>query len=146
MRWRDVIFNNAGWKLLSLVLAVLIWATYSSDLMERLRPGGLRRFSAVPVTVLTTASDRRSYRVTPDKVEILVRGSANLLEAVQTGELQAFVDLTGVRETEGLRQKIAINLPPGFSVARVIPPDAWVEPAPAPQLETNSLTTPLTNP
>lgn len=142
MRWRDLILNNAGWKVLSLILATLIWATYSSDLMERLRPGGLRRFSGVPVTVLTTAADRRSYRVTPDKVEILLRGAANLLEVVQTGDMQAYVDLTSVRDTEGLRQKIAVNPPPGFSVARVIPSDAWVEPTPVPQTTTNLQTNP----
>lgn len=141
MRWRDVIFNNLGWKVLSLILAMLIWATYSSDLMDRLRPGGLRRFSAVPVAVLTTAADGRAYRVTPDKVEIILRGAANLLQVLQASDLQAFVDLKNVRDTEGLRQKIEIHPPPGFSVARVIPPDAYVEPMPpAPPSVTNSPT------
>lgn len=127
MRWRDAILNNLGWKLLSLVLATLIWATYSSDLMERLRPGSLRRFGSVPVTVLTAATGGRSYRVTPDKVDVVLRGAANLLEVLQPNEVRAYVDLTGVSDTEGLRQQIEVNVPPGFSVARLIPVDAYVE-------------------
>ncbi len=127
MRWRDLLLNNLGWKLLSLILATLIWATYSSDLMDRLRPGSLRRFSSVPVTVLTTAAGGRSYQVTPEKIEIVLRGPANLLEALQPSEVRAYVDLTGVRDTEGLRQKIEVNAPPGFSVARIVPADAYVE-------------------
>jgi len=127
MRWRDLILNNLGWKLLALVLATLIWATYSSDLMDRLRPGSLRRFSAVPVTVLTTAAGGRSYQVTPEKIEVVLRGPASLLAALQPGEVRAYVDLTGVRDTEGLRLKIEVNAPPGFTVARVVPADAYVE-------------------
>jgi hypothetical protein len=127
MRGRDLILNNLGWKLLALVLATLIWATYSSDLMDRLRPGSLRRFSAVPVTVLTTAAGGRSYQVTPEKIEVVLRGPASLLAALQPGEVRAYVDLTGVRDTEGLRLKIEVNAPPGFTVARVVPPDAYVE-------------------
>ncbi len=95
--------------------------------MDRLRPGSLRRFSAVPVTVLTTAAGGRSYQVTPEKIEVVLRGPASLLAALQPGEVRAYVDLTGVRDTEGLRLKIEVNAPPGFTVARVVPPDAYVE-------------------
>jgi hypothetical protein len=143
MRWRDLLINNLGWKLLSLILATLIWATYSSDLMERLRPGSLRRFSSVPVTVLTTATDGRAYRVSPEKIEIVLRGLASSLEVLQLAEVRAYVDLTSVRDTEGLRQKIEVNTPPGFTVARVVPADAYVEPAPvAPPVNVLSPTTP----
>ena len=28
MNWRNLIFNNLGWKLFSLLIAMIIWSTY----------------------------------------------------------------------------------------------------------------------
>lgn len=130
MSWRALILNNAGWKVVSLVLAVLIWGVLNAGLQSKLKPMGTRLFPHQPITVMTTAQDDRVFRVEPATVEVSVSGPPDVLLQLHPGDIEAYVNLTTVMEAKRLRKRIQVYLPAGVSVSRVSPGEVFVQVVP----------------
>lgn len=134
MALRDYIFDKFGWKVTSLVIALLIWMAIDSNNPELRRTRNtvvsllpLR----LPVTILKAATDDRSYRVSPGTVEVILGGNAGLLEKIQESDVEVFVNLKDVVEARRLRRKVQVYPPSDVSVVRVTPSELSVEVLPA---------------
>lgn len=129
---RHLIFRDFWLKLLSLALAILIWLTvsFTKDGMSVKGLGsnaqGTQTFFNVPVIVLSEAADVHDFKVNPNSVDITLRGDPKALEALKIEQIRALVDLTGVEDVRGLKKKIEITTPPGFTYVNISPSEVDV--------------------
>jgi hypothetical protein len=132
MAWPKSITHNLGWKTTSLVLATLVWLTLRSGIPSQLKPEDQRTFYRLPITVMTTATDDRVFRVEPATVDVTVAGETGLLAGLHPGDIQVFVNLTSVVDAKGQRRRIQVHTPVGASLIRSVPEEVFVESAPRP--------------
>ena len=85
-----------------------------------------RTFSNLPVLVISSAQDVRSFKVRPSEVEVTVRGDAKTLRALRANEIRARVDLTDIETARDLRKRIEVSVPAGISQVGVTPPEVQV--------------------
>jgi YbbR domain-containing protein len=122
---RNLLFEDIWLKLFSLVLAVLIWLTVTFASQKEI--GTEKRvFSNLPVTILASAEDVHNFKVSPREVEITVRGDPKTLQSLQSKDIQAVVDLTGVAVARDLRKRIEVSVPAGVTYLRVAPEEVQV--------------------
>jgi len=73
--FHHIFFDDFWLKLFSMALALLIWLVVSfASEKEKVKE---RVFAAVPVQVVSTASDVRSFQAIPERIEVTVRGRAD---------------------------------------------------------------------
>ncbi len=121
-------------KLLSLVLALLFWLTVSFAIQEKQGSPApvlrsvpeVRSFSNLPVVVMSSASDVRNFKVSPNQVEVTVRGDSVLLQSLHSKEIRVMVDLTGIEAAENLRKRIEVSTPAGVTLVSVRPEEVEV--------------------
>ena len=127
---RDLLFRDFWLKLFSLALAVLIWFTVASIRREGKDVSAIpafsnntveRTFYNLPVEVVATAADVRSFKVEPTEVHVRVRGEARLVEQLHAEDIHALVDLTGIEAARALTKRIQISTPPGITYDSVEP-------------------------
>jgi YbbR domain-containing protein len=131
---RDLILKDFGLKLVSLALAALLYFTISVVAIRNETPAlsslsldtETLLFPRIPVMVLSSASDVHDFRVDPQVVAVTVQGDAKRLAALQSSEIRAWVDLTGVEAAARLRNRIEISTPSGVSYVRVQPAEVRV--------------------
>jgi len=128
---QDLIFKDFWLKLFSFVLAVLIWITVfmtqgSSMGSLRLAPADRRTFTGLPVMIMSSAEDVRSFRVHPKEVEVTVQGDSRTIKALQARDIRVLVDLTGIGAAHDLRKRIEVSTPAGFSHVKVEPDEVQV--------------------
>jgi YbbR domain-containing protein len=123
---RNLLLEDFWLKLFSLGLAVLLWLTVS--VASRKEAGVEQRVLSrmIPVTLLASTEDVHSFRVNPDEVALTVQGDPKTLQNLQTNDLRAIVDLTGVAAARDLRKRIEVSVPPGITPLRVMPPEVQV--------------------
>jgi hypothetical protein len=136
---RNIFLRDFWLKLFSLVLATLIWLiVYLFAIKQDLAPStGLRNanlkeqsLEEVPILVVSTAADVRNFHVNPSRVRVKVRGDRKDIETLQSSEIHALVDLTGIESVTGLTKKISVTVPANItflsaepdSVEVIIPP------------------------
>ncbi len=139
MNHRNPISHNIGWKVLSVLLAVLTWLTIETEFQrkeksaEELRqnpltpPDQKRVFSAVPLVLLTSVSNTNHYKVTPDSTEVIVGGDRDALTLLQSRQIQAFVDVSDAQDEKQFLRPILVRVPAGFNVVTNDPRNASVE-------------------
>ena len=121
-------------KLLSLVLALLFWLTVSFAIQERQGSPSptigsipeIRSFFNLPVVVMSSASDVRNFKVSPNQVEVTVRGDSRLLQNLRSKDIRVMVDLTGIEAAENLRKRIEVSTPAGVTLVSVLPVEVEV--------------------
>lgn len=132
----ESIQHNFWWKLSAVVLATLIWFTVHFGAGNRTGNVGstnlfsqtqTRRLEEVPVRVLTSVGDSSRFRVTPDKIEVVVRGDANVLRRLQTSDIEAYVNLADVEAAQSLQMRIHLYVPSGVRVDSLQPANALIE-------------------
>lgn len=130
---RDLVIKDTWLKLFSLGLAVLTWITVSYAVQRKRTPVGAITlamdqlvFPRIPVVVLSSAQDARAFQVVPQDVEVTVQGDPLTLKKLQTSDIRALVDLTGVNEAENLWKRIEVATPAGVTYVRVHPRDAHI--------------------
>lgn len=81
-----------------------------------------------PVTLLKPPGDSYVYRIDPSEVTIVVKGDKQLLQDMNTREIQVFVDLTDkldrfatAANTRGIPAHIRAYSPAGVEVSRIEP-------------------------
>jgi hypothetical protein len=76
---RNLVFEDFWLKLFSLGLAILTWFTVTFVSPKDVRTDK-RVFSNLPVTILASAEDVHSFKVSPTEVEVTVQGDAKTVQ------------------------------------------------------------------
>ena len=137
---RHVFVDDFWLKLFSLLLALLFWMTVSFAIQQKETlpmpalslTSEVRRFFNVPVQIVSSTADVRSFKVTPDHVELKVQGDAPVIENLRSKDVRAMVDLTGFETFPILRRPIEVSAPAGVTILNVLPQEAQVVPPPKP--------------
>ena len=124
---RNLVLEDFWLKLFSLMLAVLLWLTVT--VASRKDPGADQRVPPkmlLPVTILASAEDVHNFRVSPGEVQVTLQGNPKTLQNLQTNDIRAFVDLTGVAAARDLHKRIEVSVPAGVTALRVKPEEVQV--------------------
>lgn len=113
---RNLVLHNWPLKLLSLLLAFLLWATYTAEPASEVGFQVPLEFTHVPEK-LEVASD------VPAQVYVRVRGRSALLRRLSAHDFAIQVDLSGSAAGESQLQLTLdkVDAPPGVTVVRVSP-------------------------
>ena len=130
---RNWVFRDFWLKLFSFVLAVLTWLAVSLAIPKEGSPASPlmviateRVFSNLPVIVMSSAEDVRSFKVNPKEVEVTVQGDPNILKKLQAKDIRALVDMTGIQAARDLTKRIEVSTPPGVTLVRIAPEEVQV--------------------
>jgi hypothetical protein len=137
---RHLVVDDFLLKLFSLSLALLFWITVSFAIQQKeglpmpASPSTteVRTYFNIPVVVVSSSSDVRNYRVSPDQVAAKVQGDVPIIENLQGKDLRALVDLTGLGTAQNVHRPIEICAPPGVTLLSVLPHEVQVIPPPKP--------------
>jgi YbbR domain-containing protein len=115
MAWHP--FRNLGLKVLSLVLATVLWGAVTRDQV-------VERSLRVPLEFQNVPADLEITADPPTAVDVRVRGPSSLLSRLQPGEVVAVVDLRGARPGQRLFHLLTeeVRVPFGIEVSQVTPP------------------------
>ena len=134
MAFRDYIVHNFWWKLLSLLLAGLVWLTIETAFrkQESLEKSPVvstnrRTFPMVPITLLTAPLNTNRFRTSPETVAVEIGGTTNDLQNLQPKEILAFVDVSDAGDEKQFRKPVQVQLPKDYSVVSITPTNASVE-------------------
>jgi hypothetical protein len=132
---RDLVLKDLGLKLFSLAMAVLIyWTTISfvaikneaSPLSTLAMATDVRTFYKLPVLIVSSAADVRHFKVAPETVDVTVQGDSRILAGLESNEIRALVDLSGIESAGGMRKRIDVSTPAGVTHVRVVPSEVRV--------------------
>ncbi len=131
---RDLVLKDFWLKLFSLGLAVLIWFTISLAIRNdvspmsslALAPSQQMVIPDLPVVIMSSASDVRSFKVNPKEVEVTVQGDPRALQKLQPKDIHVLVDLTGIEAAHDLRKRLEVSTPAGVTHVRVSPEEVQV--------------------
>lgn len=123
------IFVKDFWpKLFCLILAVLIWSLVSLAIKKETAPPSLpsgpttrRIFTNVPVMILSSGTEPRSFLINPTRIEVAVRGEARIMQSLQEKDLRAVVDVTDIADALDMRKRVEVTGPEGISVLSITP-------------------------
>ncbi len=132
MSLRNLILNNIWQKVFSLALATLIWFAIDSNLdrdrrwpsisYRNLQIRDLRR----PVILMTSPTNRRSFKVDPLEVDVSLSGDRSKLKDLDPEKVEAYVKLIDLTNAHG-QFTVEVNYPPDFTLERVWPTHVQVE-------------------
>jgi YbbR domain-containing protein len=129
---RDLLLKDAMLKLFSLILAILTWLALSYVHRESALASTASLYSGhvsflnVEVVVLSSASDVHDFRVEPKTVEVTLEGDIKVLQALQSKDVRALVDLTDLQPGADVRKQIAVSTPVGVRHVKVTPREVRV--------------------
>jgi len=132
---RDWLTKDLSWIIVSLLLAVAIWVTVHKIREEPVVPAtqGIENiYVNLPIHLLSAAADVRDYRVAPGMVAVTVSGPPNAMAVLQTDQIHAVVDLTGIESSHGSRRRVEVSVPIGMTLVRVEPLEVGVIVPPPP--------------
>src|SRR5262245_31717361 len=113
---RNLILHDFWLKLLSLVLSILIWLTVT---YAQLGPGKSflshtktdeHSYYNIPVQILVSAAEVRSFKVSPSEVEVRVRGEPVKLRELRAEDIHAVLDLTDIQAARGLQKRLKVTI------------------------------------
>lgn len=109
-------FRHLGLKILSIVLAALIWLIVSGEQI-------VERALRIPLEFTNLSPELELVGDTPDVVDVRVRGSSGALSRIATGELVAVLDLRTARSGRRLFHLTAddVRAPFGIEVVQIAP-------------------------
>jgi YbbR domain-containing protein len=123
---RKLVLEDFWLKLFSLVLAVLLWLTVTFASRKDAEVDQRVLSKMVPVAVLAAAEDVHGFKVSPGMVAVTLLGNPKTLQNLQTNEIRAIVDLTGVGAARDLRKRVEVSVPAGITHLRVMPEEVQV--------------------
>jgi len=147
---KDLLLKDLPLKLVSLALAIALWATVSSVLQkseqERERGETMnsnKQFQGVPVAVVYTGGDATGFQVKPAKVTVFIQGTPEAITELAPASVQAQVDLSYWDRRTSMPMPVQVISPAGTAMVSVSPAEVEVippEPLPAalPESETKS--------
>lgn len=142
MSIRDLVLKNFRWKLAAIILATLVWFIIQFAKGEGYNPSqtalpDYRTYTFVRqnVMVLANPGESQLVRLTPSKVDVVVRSTGSALNKLTENDIRAFVTLVDVPEGLQATKEVRVYVPEGVEVYRVDvePPAVKVERLPQPQ-------------
>jgi YbbR domain-containing protein len=124
----EFVRNNLGWKILSLSLAIAFWLTIKTVSTER-GDQVERLYINLPVHIVSSTTDVRTFKVTPDQVAVTVKGRGDIMKALTDRELRIYADITGA-DTSASRhftRRVQVAIPVGVTIVRVDPTEVVVD-------------------
>jgi YbbR domain-containing protein len=128
MPLRSLILNHFWLKLISLVLAILIWLTVKSDLGSG---EATRTFANRPILLLTDNAEHVAVAANPSQASITVRGPTGLLNELTEQDIHVYVRIHDPRQVNGVLP-VHAHVPSGAKVILITPDTATIKPADAP--------------
>jgi hypothetical protein len=137
---RNLVSRDLGLKLFSLALAILLYCTiyFVALKNEIVRQAGVaslpslasvdvrKTFYNLPVLVVSSAADVRRFKVAPETVAVTVQGDPKLLDGLESDDIRALVDLTGIESGTLVRKRIEVSTPAGVTHVSVVPTEVRV--------------------
>ncbi|MGA2659893.1 MAG: CdaR family protein [Verrucomicrobiota bacterium] len=131
---RDLLLKDLGLKLFSLAMALLMYWTISFVANKNEVPSlpslamaiDVHTFYSLPVLIVSSAADARHFKVVPERVAVTVQGDPKILAGLESNEIRALVDLTGIESVTGLRKRIEVSTPAGVTRVHVVPSEVRV--------------------
>lgn len=129
---RDFLTKDLGWKIFSLVLAIILYFTVrgvrqsGGETGRPLESRAVHTFRGVPVLVMSAAADVREFKVNPASVQVTLRSLSENLVQLSPGDIRVTVDLTGIESAQNLRKRVHVATPPGITLVEVSPPEVNV--------------------
>jgi hypothetical protein len=134
MTLRNLVYHNFAWKLMSVLLAVLVW--WRIDPLTR--EAKTRRAVAaavsttskdltLPVRVMAPAGDSRGFSVTPGEVTLTLSGTVAALAALSLNGVQAYVDATALGDARSGTADVHITTSDAVTVVEATPRRVFVE-------------------
>ena len=134
MPLQDIILRNFWLKFFSVALATVIWLSIhygiqSESNLAQLRVNHLlaQEYIRVPVTVVLTPGDPRTFSVTPNEVVVTAVGEETALRNAANKNIKVSVDLTDFHSTEATAMDLQVQAPPDVSVQEISPSTVTVE-------------------
>lgn len=114
-------FRHLGLKLLSIVLAALVWLLVSGEQT-------VERALRIPIEFTNLPADLELVGGPPNVVDVRVRGSSGALNRIAPGELVAVLDLRSARTGQRLFHLTGsdVRAPFGTSVVQVTPSNLYM--------------------
>lgn len=120
MVWHRPITHNLGWKIVSVLLATLLWYLVHFSSSNSLRFGQGKTFDAVPIHVLTAAGEAGAFEVDPPSVRLTVAGTSEALRRLRLSDVLVFVNLGNIQDVEAYRE-VEVHLPGDVSLNALVP-------------------------
>ena len=130
MPLRSIFAHHFWLKLLSLVLACLIWLTVKANIGSTAGEA-TRTFINRPVLLLTDDAEHMAMVANPNQASVTVRGPTLLIQELTDQDVHVYVRLND-RNRLSSELPVHAHVPSGISVALVTPATATVRPAAAP--------------
>jgi len=137
MASRNIILHNIGWKLLSLLLAALMWLYIDTESQRDERIAAASRevvtenrrpFYGIPITLLNSTANTNHYTISPEVVSVEVGGKdSKELYDLQAKKVEAFVDVSDAGDEKQFRKPIQVHVPNDLTVFSIYPSNASVE-------------------
>lgn len=131
MKWLRHLLANPGWKLVSVLLATLVWLLVHYNITERQQPERRRAFTDVPITVLLRPGESGVPRLEPTTARVIVRGAAREIEGLTAAEVRVFADLSKAHPLPTWVE-LDVHVPRGLTVVSLTPQQVRVHPSPPP--------------
>ncbi|HSH17568.1 MAG TPA: CdaR family protein [Verrucomicrobiae bacterium] len=125
MKLRDLILHNFWWKLVSLLVAIIVWSTYyigGGTFLGALTPDdATSRFEGYRPRLLKRQSDIHRYQFSPEEVTISFSGARELLDRMTFKDIVVYVDVQDylVGATNSLA--VQVRTPPNVKLVSVKP-------------------------
>jgi YbbR domain-containing protein len=128
---RDWLTKDFWWKLFSVILAVIIWLTVHKIYEEpgtfaAPAAGSTFTYDNLPVTIVSATADVHDFRIAPTTVKVTVSGPAEIMNALQIGQVRAWVNLTDTNLARDSQLPVEISAPTKVTVTSVDPPSVLV--------------------
>ncbi len=133
MNWRNLIFNNLGWKLFSLLIAMVIWSTYHTGEEGIIDIGGnlfedkvTKEFHGYHVQLLSQQGVLQNVELNPEDVTISLRGAPDFMNPITINDVLAFVDVSNLPPGASNKIPVSVRVPAGVKVVSVSPTNITV--------------------
>jgi len=129
---RNLFIRDLGLKLFSLLVAILVWLTVSFAKKDSPAWTWTSRtlestYVNIPLVVeIPAATEVRTWKVSPQEVQVTVRGEPRLMKSIRASSIRATIDVTGIDSSQTFQKLINVSVPPGVTVTAVIPEKAVV--------------------
>jgi YbbR domain-containing protein len=130
------LFDDLLLKVVSLGLAIVLWATVSTLIEKNAQREGVamesnKQFVGVPISVALPEGDATGFKVIPSRATVFIQGTPEAIDNLQASSVHAWVDLSYWDARENLPLPVSVSSPAGtawVSVSpaevRVVPPEA----------------------
>lgn len=123
---RRIFFEDLWLKLFALLVAVWIYVAVRQSQAREAE----KHFEDLPVLVLSPGGEVREVKVSPDRVNVSVRGDSETLSRLLPRDIHPVVDLTLNGAFAQKHHRVVVSAPPGVSASSVRPATVEITPPP----------------